>query len=175
LSQLAIFDYQSLDAETRIVVQQRPGEIKALVRRSAQDIIEIGQKLIEVKERLPHGQFGPWLDTEFGWKTTTAWNFIQVAIKFSNFEDLDQFAPSALYLLAAPSTPDEARQEALDRAAQGETITHATAKQIVNGYKGESGGQTTNGHKAESESEVTSDLPDRATACPDCPQLTSVR
>ena len=30
----------------------------------------------------------------------------------------------ALYLLAAPSTPDEARAEAIERAQNGETITH---------------------------------------------------
>lgn len=46
------FDYSGLDAEARIVVQQRTGEIKSLMRRTASDIVEVGQKLIEVKERL---------------------------------------------------------------------------------------------------------------------------
>ena len=51
------FDYGALDSETRIVVQQRTGEIRSLVRRSAQDIIDIGLKLGEVKQRLGHGGF----------------------------------------------------------------------------------------------------------------------
>ena len=39
--------YAALDTETRIIVQQRTSEIKALMKRAATDIIEIGQKLIE--------------------------------------------------------------------------------------------------------------------------------
>src|SRR6185503_9709278 len=102
-----LFDYQALDAETRIVVQQRTGEIKALMKRTAQDIIEIGEKLIEVKERLGHGHFGEWLGAEFEWTPMTAQRFMQVATQFKNNNLLDlNFAPSALYLLAAPGTPD---------------------------------------------------------------------
>ena len=56
--ELTLFDYASLEPETRIVVQQRTSEIRGLMRRAAQDIIDIGLKLIEVKERLPHGAFG---------------------------------------------------------------------------------------------------------------------
>lgn len=135
MTQIALFNYAGLDTETRIIVQQRTSEIKTLVRRSAQDIIEIGQKLIEVKERLGHGNFGPWLEREFGWTTTTAWNFMQVAGKFSNFENLENFGASALYLLASPSTPEPARLEAIERAEAGEVITHKTAQAIVEDYK----------------------------------------
>jgi predicted transcriptional regulator len=45
--------------------------------------------------------------------------------------------PSALYLLAAPSTPDEAVAEALERAESGEQITHAEAKSIVAAHRPE--------------------------------------
>jgi hypothetical protein len=68
-----LFDYARLDAETRIVVQQRTSEIRGLMRRAAQDIIDIGLKLIEVKGRLPHGAFGAWLGAEFDWGEVTAW------------------------------------------------------------------------------------------------------
>jgi hypothetical protein len=130
------FDYAGLDVETRIVVQQRTGEIRSLVRRSAQDISDIGLKLIEVKERLGHGHFGTWLDSEFGWSEMTARRFMQVYERFKshNLFDLD-VAPSALYLLAAPSTSDEAVEEALERAAGGERISHATAKGIVEEHR----------------------------------------
>jgi len=39
--------------------------------------------------------------------------------------------PSAAYLLAAPSVPDEAREKAVEKAEAGEEITFATAKEIV--------------------------------------------
>ncbi len=76
--------------------------------------IDIGNKLIEVKARLGHGNFGTWLDTEFGWGKDTANRFMNVASNFANCEISNMFAPSALYLLSAPSTPDEARHEAIE-------------------------------------------------------------
>jgi len=54
--------------------------------------------------------------------------------KAENFADL-QLAPSALYLLAAPSTPPKVRQEAIARAESGETITYKTAKAIKQEYQ----------------------------------------
>lgn len=133
--QAGLFDYTRLDTETRIVVQQRTEEIKVLVRRSAQDIIDIGNKLIDVKARLGHGNFGPWLESEFGWTWKTATRFMDVAAKFDKLSNLENFGASALYLLAAPSTPEPARVEAIERAQSGEAITHATAKQIVAEHK----------------------------------------
>lgn len=134
--QSGLFDYAGLDTETRIVVQQRTSEIKTLMRRSAQDIIDIGQKLIEVKEKLGHGRFGGWLESEFSWTDKTARRFMSVAesFKLDNLSDLS-IAPSALYALAAPSTPEPARIEAVQRAQTGESITHSTAKSIIEDYK----------------------------------------
>lgn len=134
-TQLVLFDYQQLDTETRTIVRQRTIEIKALMKRTAQDIIEIGEKLIDVKERLGHGNFGGWLEVEFGWSWSTANNFMRVAGKFATVTNLEDFSAKALYLLAAPSTPDEARDEAITRAQNGVTITYTQAREIVNSYK----------------------------------------
>jgi hypothetical protein len=127
-----LFDYEKLDTQIRMVVQQRTKEIKNLMRRTIQEIIEIGQKLNEVKAQLGHGHFRNWLKAEFDWSIQTANRFMQVAEKFKcrNLTHLD-IAPSALYLLASPSTPEEARTEALQRAINGENITYTKAKTIV--------------------------------------------
>jgi len=127
-----VFDYTVLDSETRIVVQQRTSEIKECLRTAALTVWEIGQKLVAVRSRLEYGQFCDWLKAEFQWSRSTAYNYINVFETFGscpNFGQLD-IAISALYLLARPSTPEDVRQEALARASQGETITHALAKQI---------------------------------------------
>lgn len=125
------FDYAALESETRIIVQQHTHEIKSLMRRTASDIIYIGQKLKEVKEQLGHGYFRRWIKVEFDWGIWTATKFMQVADKFKcvKITHLD-IAPSALYELAAPSTPEAALGEALERANCGETITHSKAKAI---------------------------------------------
>ncbi|MBV9386116.1 MAG: DUF3102 domain-containing protein [Chroococcidiopsidaceae cyanobacterium CP_BM_ER_R8_30] len=125
-----VFDYTNLDAEISQFVQARTGEIRALMKRTAEDIIEIGQKLIVVKQKLGHGCFLDWIEAEFEWSYPTAARFIQVANAFSKIYQIDKFAPSALYLLAAPSTPETAREEALALAKAGEHITYTTAKNI---------------------------------------------
>ena len=99
------FDYSCLDRETCTQIQVYAVEIRSLMKRASQDVVVVGQKLIMVKEQLPHGQFGPWLRAEFAWSERTARQFMSVAEAFKtvNFADL-VVAPSALYVLAAPST-----------------------------------------------------------------------
>ena len=130
------FNYASLKNETRVVVQRYASEIKSLMQNVAQDIINIGQKLTEVKQQLGHGNFRNWLKVELGWSVSTALRFMQVSEQFKciNLTHLE-IAASALYLLAAPSTPAFAREEALERATQGEAISYTMAKTIVNRYK----------------------------------------
>jgi len=136
-----VFAYDDLDTETRIVVQQKTGEIRERAEAIRRNTIEIGQRLIEIKERLPHGAWGMWLVAEFGWSQDTAGNLMNVARmaeqnpKFSEFED--RFARTALAVLAAPSAPDEARSEALERAEAGEVITHQVAQQIISQHRPE--------------------------------------
>lgn len=125
-----VFDYTMLDAETSLFIQKQTGEIRALMKRTAQDIIEIGQKLILVKEKLAHGRFLDWIAAEFEWSYPTAARFMQVANSFNKTYQIDKFAASALYVLAAPSTPASARSEAIARAEAGEPITYTIAKEI---------------------------------------------
>jgi len=129
------FDYSLLDAAARGVVQQHTTELRALARRAASDIIAIGQHLRAVKARLGHGHFGSWLAAEFGWSQDTAGRFMAVAQKFGQIPHGAEFAPKALYLLAAPGVPDAARTEALDRAATGERVDVAAAKAIIQAHK----------------------------------------
>ncbi|MEH2072598.1 MAG: DUF3102 domain-containing protein [Nostoc sp.] len=134
------FDYEILDSEQRIVIQQRTGEIKERLRRSAQDIWEIGHKLAEVRSQLKHGQFETWLKAEFGWSRRTAYNFINVYEALAEPASLAQIniATSALYLLAAPSTPQNVREEILQRAHEGKTITYETIRQEIESEKSKS-------------------------------------
>ncbi len=130
------FSYGMLNLATRKVVQQHTIEIKGLLRRTAQDIIDIGEKLSEVKQELGHGHFLAWLRTEFDWSESAARKFMQVHRKFKTvqFTNLD-IATSALYLLAADSTPEAAREEVLQLASVGKIITLPKAKKIVQQHR----------------------------------------
>ncbi|MEM6452393.1 MAG: DUF3102 domain-containing protein [Cyanobacteria bacterium P01_D01_bin.105] len=122
----ALFDYDSLDAGQRSIIQQRTGEIRERLRRSAQDVWEIGQKLSDVRSRLKYGQFLTWIKAEFGWSQRTAYNFINVyetfGDRFANLAKVN-IATSLLYQLASPSVPEELREQILRAAEQGDTMT----------------------------------------------------
>ena len=119
------FDYDTLDSKQRSIVQLRTEEIKERLKRSAQDIWEIGQKIFEVRSQLAYGNFDRWLKAEFGWSRRTAYNFIQVYEAFPERATVAQvsIAASALYQLSSPSTPQKIRDELIQRAKQGEKIT----------------------------------------------------
>jgi hypothetical protein len=107
--------------------------IKLRMRRTSEDIIEIGKDLIEVKKLINHGQFGFWLENEFEMTDRTARNFIRVAERFGGkSEVISDFKPTILCELASPSTPDEVVEKAQSVAAKGEKVTVADVKKWKN-------------------------------------------
>ncbi|MBR8836078.1 MAG: DUF3102 domain-containing protein [Stigonema ocellatum SAG 48.90 = DSM 106950] len=130
------FDYSQMDTESRAIIERHTNEIKGLMRRTTQAIIEIGEKLIDVKAQLGHGNFIIWLKAEFDWSIPTANRFMRVAENFKSVNLMHlNIATSALYVLASPSTPEGAREEVLERAHSGQNITYTKAKAIVSEFK----------------------------------------
>lgn len=134
----ARFDYSALDTETRTFVQERAERIHNLARMTAAGMVQIGQYLTEVRERLNQQRdqerlgFLVWIDREFGWKKSSVYNFMGVfeRIKLPNFGSLN-IDVSALYLIAAPSTPEPVRADVMRRATNGETVTHEGTRALV--------------------------------------------
>ncbi len=118
----AIFAYEALDEGTRIFIQQKTDETHLLLKRTAENILAIGQILQSVKEHLPHGQFLPWLQAEFGMSRMTANHFMQVADKFTGkCTNLLHLPATILYELASPST-DQRIIEHVERGEIAPTI-----------------------------------------------------
>ena len=117
-------------------LQQRElDRIRERIKKTVEGIIEVGNELLAVKDALPHGQFLPWLRAEFGWSERSAQNFMSVAEQFKSAKIADlPIQPSAAYLLAAPSVPDEAREKAVEKAIkEGEGNVHRTKKISLKG------------------------------------------
>jgi hypothetical protein len=128
------FNYAPLPAEVAAQLRAAAERIRRSVQQTLEVLIAVGKDLLAVKESLPHGGFGPWVRAEFGWTERTARNFMAVATRLgSKTETIADLGiePTAAYLLAAPSTPEAATQEALERAQGGERITGPVAREII--------------------------------------------
>lgn len=130
------FDYATFDPDTRRLLRERAEQIRGLARVTASGIVEIGKYLTEVKAKLPHGQFLKWVRTEFGWTDRHARRFMEVYghVKSDKLSNLS-IDVSALYLIAAPSTPELVRAEVIHRAENGEHVSHRRARALVQRFE----------------------------------------
>lgn len=132
------FDYSSIDRRAADRARCAAVRIRDRVKKTLEDIIEVGTDLCRIKAIVPHGAFGLWLRAEFGWTERTARNFMAVADWFGpKTEMISELAivPTAAYLLAAPSVPDEARRVAIERAQAGQKITMEVAREITADFR----------------------------------------
>jgi hypothetical protein len=107
--------------------------IRRLGKLVVEDVIEIGRRLTEAKDICGHGNWLPWLEREFDWSASTAENYInlfKLSAKFPTVGNLNLDLRS-LYMLAAQSTPPEARDEIIKRAEAGEQVTVAEVKTAI--------------------------------------------
>jgi hypothetical protein len=128
-TEVTTFDYQALPTE-------RAGQVRAAAERihvrTNVAIIENGRDLLVVR-RMPEmeGCFVAWLNAEFDLSERTAYNMMQAAENLGDrFAKFANIGPSALYALAAPSTPDDVRDDVAARAAAGEKITTAEVERL---------------------------------------------
>lgn len=130
------FDYAALTADVRRFAQMRAGDIHEIARTTGKGVVLIGQALTEVKAKLPHGKWIPWLKSEFGWSASSAKAFMSVyrCSKSTNFGDL-KIDVSALYLIAAPSIPEPVRSEVIARAERGDRITRENVQEVLDSYR----------------------------------------
>jgi hypothetical protein len=134
----------NLDFESKEEKQQRLAilaeDTRRRLKRSAMDIYCIGVNLLEAQKITEHGEFLPWLRQEFGMGKTSAYEFIHVARAFESKIPIignliNGITPTALYKLAAPSTSEAARDEAINILKTGEVVDPEVAKNLIKKYK----------------------------------------
>jgi hypothetical protein len=138
------FDYSQLQPKTAEWARDIALRVRETVRQGISVIISVGKDLIEVKQQLPHGQFAQWIELEFGWTRRTVENFMNVAVQFGDKSEIIShldIAPTAAYMLAAPSTPSAAREEVIHLAQKGERITSSVVKEVVTQFRKKSKSQ----------------------------------
>lgn len=133
-----LFNYGSLDKDAREKVQGHTiqirflhGEVDRLFKMSVQKAIEIGDRLNEAKNLLPHGQLGPWIDLEFPFSRDTATKYQRLASKFgSQIHKVSEIGLplSAFHILAG--SPDSAVEDVARRVEAGQSLSVAETKEI---------------------------------------------
>jgi hypothetical protein len=118
------------------ILAEHATEIRRLGKRVVADVIETGRRLAECRNILKEdSRWRGWLESELRLSPQTAGRSIQIYEQRSKLEHLD-LPISALYLLTAPSTPQEARDEIVERAEAGESVSVAEVKQTIETTKG---------------------------------------
>ena len=131
------FDYDALPKKDIQFVKQTTREVNLLLERSTGDIIAIGQKLIVMKNRLGHGHWRAWVQTQWPLDISLANRWMNVARKCGQFPHL-KIPRSTMYLLAADSTPDTLREEFVRRVEAGQPpMTHSELKAEIQSHRPE--------------------------------------
>ncbi len=133
MTELTLFDYGQLDMESRIVVQQEDKEFERNMGDAGNSFIEACKSLTRIHEALKYKRpgFTDYVGSKQGLSLETARKMLNVARMLPDSSNIRIASREALYLLADPSTPEEARTEAFERAESGEEVTRGTAKTIV--------------------------------------------
>lgn len=77
-----------------------------LKQQTAQNIIEIGRRLIQAKEMLPHGEWGKWLDEKVEFTQQTANKFMKAANELGNYASMRNLGTGKLFALLQLPTSD---------------------------------------------------------------------
>lgn len=104
------------DQESAKRVFSGVGFIHAQAAEAGRNLIAIGQKLKEIKDELPHGQFMECVKSEFGWGHSWTDQLMQIADRFLNYHSSGNLPSSAkvLALLAAANADDATVQQAAE-------------------------------------------------------------
>ena len=104
-------------------------EVKFYLGQVAQNIIEVGKRLIQAKALLPHGEWGNWLKDNFNLTQQSANRFMRVAERFGKLNINVQFQSTQMItMLELPADETEAFIEA--QAAAGTPVEDMTVKNL---------------------------------------------
>lgn len=126
------FDYTSLERSGNADwLRKKTVRLRGYTTDVALLIVKIGLELTEVRAKLKKRTFRTWVKTELSWSITKVYTFMRVAKVFGAVARIDQFQPTALYLLCWPAAPAAARQAALVLVEDGHVVTNKKARELI--------------------------------------------
>ena len=114
-------------------------EIRGYTAMMLNNVIEIGRRMCEVKEMLPHGEFGKWINENTDYSVSTANNFMRLFLEYAD-EQITLFGAvsnsqtigklSYTKALALLSLPSEEREKFIEEANVEEMSTRELKEAI---------------------------------------------
>src|ERR1700694_430544 len=106
------------------------GQAERIRRQCATSIIQIGKALFEAKRHLSHGAFLRWVEWEVCMPVRTAQACMRVASWATGKNAVvAHLSPTMLYLLSAPSAPEDFVTDILKRLEAGELIAPSVMRE----------------------------------------------
>jgi hypothetical protein len=127
MSQVALpaFSYGGMSAVDVAAFRAQAARIRKSSQSAMTSILQAGADLIDAKSRLPHGQFGLWVETECGLAPRTAEQYMSAARwAEGKTATVAHLSPKLVYQLAAKSAAPEVVAEVLECASKGQAIDH---------------------------------------------------
>ena len=114
-------------------LEQIESEIISLKNQTAENMILMGQKFIEAKELVSHGEWGQWLEDRIGFSQRTANQLMRIAKEYaSNSQAISNLDATKIYLLL--ELPVEERENFIDQNDLQNMSTREMKKKLKN-YK----------------------------------------
>ncbi len=107
-------------------------EIHAIERRN---IFDIGRKLAELREVVPHGEWGKLIEAEFAWSDTTASRYIAVARLAATFPILGKMKLPKVALYELAEEDERYLPATVDAMAKIATHRRPTTQEIDDAFK----------------------------------------
>lgn len=109
-------------------------EIQFYKGQACMSMVEIGKRLLEAKQCLPHGTWGAWLKEEVEFSERTAQNFMRIAKEYTNPQLITDIGNSASKAIKLLSMPEEEREgfvgEAHEINGKEKTVAEMTTKEL---------------------------------------------
>ncbi len=130
-------DSVSNGVQSQRSIDQITVEINFYKEQTAQNIIEIGKRLIEAKQQLQHGEWLPWLRDKVDFTERSAQNFMKIAQEYSKTQPVSYLPYTKL--LALLQVPDEDREEFLHEThlvdGQEKTVDEMSKRELQQAIK----------------------------------------
>lgn len=132
------FDYEKVDPAHRDGLQEDASEIRARLKETALSMMDIGERLVRSRPKLPHGAWLPWLLSETGMSESWSRGCIKLFKRFGDdamlLEQLDVALPPTAILRLA-SAPDTALEDVKDHVSEGGKLAVAEVEALIKRHR----------------------------------------